>query len=53
MLPNDVCFSPCVQLVDNTLSDEHLCWGKVHDMTLFDKIVTLPRKDKKPGAMEA
>jgi hypothetical protein len=42
-----------MQLVDQKgFKDEHLCWGQVKDMTLFDKIVTLPRKDKKPGAME-
>ena len=48
-----VCVSCIMQLVDQKgFKDEHLCWGQVKDMTLFDKIVTLPRKDKKPGAME-
>jgi hypothetical protein len=31
--------------------DDHLCWGQVQDMALFDKIVNLPRRPKKPGEM--
>lgn len=46
-------YPSCAQLVDQSgFKDEHLCWGQVKDMTLFDKIVTLPRKEKKPGKME-
>jgi hypothetical protein len=42
----------CLQLVDQSgFKDEHLCWGQVQDMTLFDRIVTLPRRNKKPGEM--
>lgn len=41
-----------VNLVDQSgFKDEHLCWGQVSDMALLDKIVTLPKKDKKPGEM--
>jgi len=41
-----------MQLVDQSgFKDDHLCWGQVADMTLFDKIVNLPKRDKKPGQM--
>lgn len=43
---------PPLQLVDQAgFKDEHLCWGQVADMSLFDKIVTLPRREKKAGEM--
>lgn len=41
-----------LQLKDQAgFKDEHLCWGQVNDMALFDKIVNLPKKDKKLGEM--
>jgi hypothetical protein len=42
----------CLQLIDQAgFKDEHLCWGQVADMSLFDAIVALPKRDKKLGDM--
>lgn len=52
--PSALSLSPALlpQLVDQSgFKDEHLCWGQTQDMALFDKIVTLPKREKKPDEM--